>query len=108
MREKTRILRDDAAAVFLEQSQNLGLALLYSVTQMPIKSILGVPSLEFALSNLCFAKKVGNSCVATFSKIITVYFYLKKQSLPKMMKFHKFRSMQFISEINGNQSRNLI
>ena len=57
MRGKTRILRDDAAAVFLEQSQNLGLALLYSVTQMPIKSILGVPSLEFALSNLCFAKK---------------------------------------------------
>ena len=54
-------------------------AWVYSVTQMPIKSILGVPSLEFALSNLCFAKKRGQfMCVAVFSNFKhSVFFYEK-------------------------------
>ena len=60
-------------------------AWVYSVTQMPIKSILGVPSLEFALSNLCFAKKRGQfMCVAVFSNFKhSVFFYEKINHLQK-------------------------
>ena len=59
-------------------------AWVYSVTQMPIKSILGVPSLEFALSNLCFAKKRGQfMCVAVFSNFKHSVFFTKKSITSK-------------------------
>ena len=57
-------------------------AWVYSVTQMPIKSILGVPSLEFALSNLCFAKKRGQfMCVWRFLAILSTVYYFTKKSI---------------------------